>query len=481
MRSVSTLLLIMIVSSCTPDRPVSPSQGAGYPEQVGAAQTAEAQFQFARDLAVALSDRELKAELLTLLQSSDAVDFSVPLMDLLTSGNAISRSVASARGVRGAGWAAGFEVLMPSPIHRRSWTPDAPITVAFSRPGGSDLLEVFDSSGESVEMRRQSRADKHDALLLIRPRTKQPRQRVAQRGRGIETVEDSTVPVLATLGGDCVPHAPPTGLAASNGDCDEPDPPTTCEVCDEWSVPVDFVCTPSQIFSVTIFTDSDADGVRDYCEEQLARVFEPLLQFHPGEDTSGREPKFAAQRMPFGTGMAIAYLLSYYEDGGYWWGSAHPGDSEFIVVELGPDGPNWRIYQVLTSAHFRAFEPGSEWNPPEEFPSQYAPRPRVLVAENKHANYATFSECYFMDDCSAAGALEDAMVGYWINIGSASHPFDIDPGLPGVTSCTRSLVTLQSIECFRNDGHSFDSFKGWIATSTDGAPLYGEILGYLGF
>lgn len=177
------------------------------------------------------------------------------------------------------------------------------------------------------------------------------------------------------------------------------------------------------------------------------------------------------------------YLLSYHEDGGFaGGGSSHNGDSELIIVEIGPDGPNWRPWRVFTSAHYGSADPASEWNPISHFPVASAPHPRVIVAEAKHANYAKMSDCPWYDQCwegFGPATQTPAMVGEWVNIGSASHWFDIDPTAPSGNDCTFSLYEGSGpMECYRTS----PNFNGWQTPDPFGGSLgYKYLLADFGF
>lgn len=94
-------------------------------------------------------------------------------------------------------------------------------------------------------------------------------------------------------------------------------------------------------------TDSDQDGLTDFCEKNLAQAFAPELRFWSA-DEMGREPKWAARWLdPGQTTVRVIYLISYYRDAGGsawvcsmptpWWTEScfgHNGDSEVVALDV---------------------------------------------------------------------------------------------------------------------------------------------------
>ena len=163
--------------------------------------------------------------------------------------------------------------------------------------------------------------------------------------------------------------------------------------------------------------DADGDNINDTCEYQLAAAFAPMLvhgsEHEPGWNITLSLPGipgeylFAVGKGNGGYPARIAYLPAYYKDGGdlYFGSATHSGDSEFIMVDLGYNAQTGRWYtaRVFLSAHcgsmlFGIFN-GSmncQWYGPDDFEYVDAVRwgaPVVWVADQKPANYRTFSAC----------------------------------------------------------------------------------------
>lgn len=104
-------------------------------------------------------------------------------------------------------------------------------------------------------------------------------------------------------------------------------------------------------------------------------------------------------------------------------------------------------------------------------------RPRIWVAEEKHANYKTQNQCdagaYYRDTCDANTIMEVVDVKQWRDLGN-SGSF----GVP-IRDCVTSEITggyLGYQECF----WSGSKFSGWRGT-TDGAGPYRQSLDAYGF
>lgn len=144
--------------------------------------------------------------------------------------------------------------------------------------------------------------------------------------------------------------------------------------------------------------DADRDGLDDDCEYAVVKAFEPELVFGPAETMSARIAFFSA-RSEGPERLRVFYALGYLEDlgdptlGGV---SAHDGDSEFVVLRLRYDGGGaWSLTDGYLSAHYGTFCDAGGWFPAEEFESvgEEGGRPRVYVAEGKHANYTDLARC----------------------------------------------------------------------------------------
>jgi hypothetical protein len=291
--------------------------------------------------------------------------------------------------------------------------------------------------------------------------------------------------------------------------------------------------TPSQCFSPTGagINDRDRDGMHDYCEEQLARVFAPALVFSQYDSWTGREPYWAAKYFPdHQNEVRIMYLLSYYGDAGVvdptlgheigcpllqllggtvnfigtvpnWIASNQPfhvsdenlcqghlGDSEFVVVDLiySSITQHWMVQRVFFSAHYGTLTDRSSLVAFRdlEYPDDtYRGYPRVWVAESKHANYPTRRACgsgTLPDDCQGNSTLREVRVRYspFYNIGSRVVNLVNKAESPG--SCVTSASPFRpGVECFWLKEYEFFGWLyGWGENRPqgDGASSYAPFL-----
>lgn len=228
--------------------------------------------------------------------------------------------------------------------------------------------------------------------------------------------------------------------------------------------------------NTNLITDSDGDGLGDFCEIQLATNFAPELYYAYGDDVR-REPYWAARFMDDEENeVAIAYLLSYYRDTGSK-GSvigydAHNGDSEYIILYVYYDyeSEHWVLEHAAYSQHtgYTVYMrgPSDAYPPALTYPSHPGLYPRSWVAEGKHANYATQGECnnggpLGNDTCvdnNTAARVE--MASYW-NVGSrSSHSIDC------VASRNPSYEFYGAgrLECY----WTTLNFRGWVPDSVGG-------------
>jgi len=158
--------------------------------------------------------------------------------------------------------------------------------------------------------------------------------------------------------------------------------------------------------------DDDADGVNDLCEQNLAYWFGPWYYHDDGEDALGWRPHYSVRTLDYATkSVRIFYMHTYYRDAGDFLGiSAHDGDPEFVNLDVHfntADG-RWYLDWMYTSAHRNQWCDESRWHSYSVVEYASTPRawPIVHVAENKHANYRTDSECddgcAWLDDCDYA-------------------------------------------------------------------------------
>jgi len=154
--------------------------------------------------------------------------------------------------------------------------------------------------------------------------------------------------------------------------------------------------------------DADGDGILQQCEHELADAFGPYLQWDLGEETSQRQPYFAVKRGGTSTEVKIMYMMSYFADGGHdFWGGAHDGDSEFLIFTVSYKNGWWRLSTVYLSAHWgvtgwdaSSLRSTGEFEHPD---GNIYGRPKIWIAEDKHANYSSQQKCdegaNYQDNC----------------------------------------------------------------------------------
>jgi len=163
--------------------------------------------------------------------------------------------------------------------------------------------------------------------------------------------------------------------------------------------------------------DRDQDGVDDGCEAELAVAFRPQLVFDIYDCETRRQPYFAVrqkQSPDWGGVILLFYAISYRYDCGP---QPHRGDSEWIILEVGPSLNSsyapWSLKYGTLSAHWKAPNDntaGYEASDLED--AEGSPRfgaPRVWVSEGKHANYRTQTVCNTS--------------GFWWNWDNCDHPY----------------------------------------------------------
>ena len=228
--------------------------------------------------------------------------------------------------------------------------------------------------------------------------------------------------------------------------------------------------------------DIDQDGLSDFCEKNLAAAFAPQLALTKGTDNIGREPKFAIRRIPGTFKARVMYLLSYYIDRGpatnlcgtnlssnlpvAEWRAAcegHDGDSEWIVLDVwyNTATKRWLLDNALLSAHtgFNKHPRGTSLYPTIfTYPAEKGGHPRVYVAYQKHANYATDALCdkgsILGTDTCQADLFQRIPGGDNVNIQSrAVHRYDQD--------CWPSSSPIYSTYGIKECYWTVDKFIGW--------------------
>lgn len=236
-------------------------------------------------------------------------------------------------------------------------------------------------------------------------------------------------------------------------------------------------------------TDSDLDGLNDFCENYLALGFAPELAYTQA-DNVGREPHWVAR--PLDDDLErIGYLLSYHVDLGTQdpytclsffpssWCFGHAGDSEeiFLDVQYNFTTKHWVLKTAYYSQHgdHGVYSAGSNAYPTALFyPSHPGAYPRSFVSIYKHANYASQPECdaaqLGFEHCHADAYARVATSLYW-NLGSRGHQ---------ALNCMPSSDPLYSgdgrIECYWTG----TDFAGWQTFQPTADP-YSPKLASFGF
>jgi hypothetical protein len=235
-------------------------------------------------------------------------------------------------------------------------------------------------------------------------------------------------------------------------------------------------------------TDSDLDGLEDFCEKNLAAAFAPELAYAQA-DNVGREPHWVASPLSEDN-VRIGYLLSYHVDLGtqdpygcmnflpaeWCWG--HAGDSEDIYLDVQYDwfSQHWVLKTAYYSRHgiYGVYNAGSNGYPGLFYPAHPGAYPRSYVSMYKHANYASQPECdaaqYGYEDCFPNAYARTAS-GASLNLGSRNHQR---------LNCMSSSDPLYSgdgrIECYWTGV----AFAGWQTFQPTAAP-YSPKLWNFGF
>jgi len=243
----------------------------------------------------------------------------------------------------------------------------------------------------------------------------------------------------------------------------------------------------------TTQTDTDQDGLSDFCEYNLAAAFAPELWYASNDDI-GREPHWVAAPVPGGEVFRIAYLISYYVDNGTTSGvcnnpygnvkcRGHYGDSEWIALDVGyNEGTrHWVLRTARYSVHESVLtytQGAGEYPPGLTYPSHPGAYPRSWVSFGKHANYGSQAECDSggganMDDCSLANSAARVSAGGNLNLGSrGTHT----PAQDCMVSSNPVLAEYGYIECYWTNRN----FAGWSGSTPDTDP-YSPKLADLGF
>ena len=250
-------------------------------------------------------------------------------------------------------------------------------------------------------------------------------------------------------------------------------------------------------------TDTDQDGLSDFCEKNLGAAFSPQLYYAYGDEV-GREPHWVAR--PLSTGVVrLGYLISYYRDAGnssfgcdtFNWldpsCGGHHGDSEAVYLDVMYNAKTqyWMLKTARYSQHGTLF-PYDAVNCTQTYwagcvklyyPNVYRGYPRVYVAVGKHANYATRAECDEggfggSDTCYGVNTAARLPAGWILNLGSR----------PVHTAAQDCMVTTNPAHWYYGSGRTecywtSKRFRGWVPTNVSGldSDPYSSQLGTMGF
>ncbi len=202
--------------------------------------------------------------------------------------------------------------------------------------------------------------------------------------------------------------------------------------------------------------DLDRDGLFDSCEYTAADSLSPTLHYDSRDSSSLPERRHSFWAVaPSRDGVKAFYALGYFEDRGYMVGDVgpifqHHGDSEFITMELvmTPDGDLDYIRTCLSAHTSDGDEVGCR--DVDDLPRD------VWVAERKHANYFSRSECndgafWSWDNCEGVNSEVDLVVHSNRNMGSS---------IDYLVNCVTIDDTFRTDEeCLWTDDANFDGWR----------------------
>ncbi|MEJ7760651.1 MAG: hypothetical protein WKF55_13790 [Gemmatimonadaceae bacterium] len=450
-----TLAGILFLGGCNKDQPTVPLARVGGERAVtGVLQSipalkpgdAAAADSIAKALALTLADGAIRRQLFEDLRDSPFPQHRIHLASYLSGprGEVLARSVATRAGISVAQAVAlastrgGFQLIMPRAVDRMNWTGTEDIAIkglprtlrerreklrtnpaveiahtiqGVQLPHGiltnSDypFLEITPAD---IDFGPTPEVTRHAATRKARPTISTPEEEIALfRQRG-----DSSLRASGSSG---------TMMASA---CDDPTVIVECEGETSGgggSGPRPMgVTLPSGKTYTTCFqpggfdqlSDGDQDGVDDACEYELAFAFRPQTVLMTHDCDWLRQPHFAVRQnySPyFGGVIVIFYAISYHYDCGPPFACPdaiancrpHNGDSEWIVLEVGPSaigvaGP-WSLkYGTLSSHWGTANDQTAGYEASDLEDAQGSPgfgAPRIWVSEDKHGNYRTRNSC----------------------------------------------------------------------------------------
>ncbi|HEX2093409.1 MAG TPA: hypothetical protein VHG28_13470 [Longimicrobiaceae bacterium] len=489
---------LALLSGCT-DRSVATTEPAATPQASQSTAGFEAEYQLlARGLALSLESPQIRKQFLEDLRDSPFSKHSLHFKSYVRGERGAALLAALSRSLRVSRREVSeliqrlpeSELIMPVALHRARWSGgDTIVVVGASVPLGSvdrlaAALPGFRPNGESVSVPTHSSVPyavlgifptqatfgpDPEATRLAAPR--HPRQTVSTRE---QEFTPNYVDPCQTDPYLCNPNCRPEYGPACN-----------------YSGTSGLLLPSGFTYNTCLSTvgDADADGIRDQCEYELAYAFRPYLAINRADDNLGREPYWSVTYANYqldGYGQfRIFYALSYYEDGGTPIGNmeAHLGDSEFIIVQVGEYNGRWDLYGAKLSAHWGSFTDHTQdvgfgyLTYPD---GTYRGRPLVWVAEDKHANYKSQSEC------ESGGAWFDTCNQNYLWLDSEAHTVEVLPNA-NLGNLTQGIPLVDAVpsrrgrpdaEYYWRPGYRF---IGWnfptngAATST---PYYDQLWAY---
>jgi hypothetical protein len=238
--------------------------------------------------------------------------------------------------------------------------------------------------------------------------------------------------------------------------------------------------------------DSDADGLLDQCEEELAYAFRPYLAVNTGsEDDVRREEYWAAKRGDTQFAVQILYALSYYLGlGDYKCGgcTSHLGDSEWILIRVVPSGGKWRVTRAKLSSHWNTPQDGTETVAADDL--QYPDgisygRPRIWVAYRKHANYKSSLACEMGPvNYGDPWGGTDTCSGNSFSLGNSFFEAEVLPSANLGNSWAQKVTCVGSRETTSTQMECYwlpYTFRGWQNQPGEAAGSYSAVLSHHGF
>lgn len=486
---LSILAMATLFAAACQDAPTQLLPPAGSAEPSGAEASAQVEM-VARGVALALRQPTLRRQLFEDLRDSRFPEHRIHLRSYLAGerGRVISAFAASGVGIPTERFLAAvkglpqLQISVPVSHHRVNWAgSDSAVVIGHTIP--KEAVPLLDSivgystrTGERVVV--PTTVSSPYPLIVIAP---------AEVDFGQDP--ESTRKAAPTQNRKTISTSEETYSLQSTSDCN-----LTVAVidCNSGSTTLGWdsgVQLPSGYTYQCMVTpgsagDTDGDGLLQQCEADLAHAFRPFLQWDQGEESSNKQGYFAVKRGGTSTEVKIMYLMGYFADSGHdIAGGAHDGDSEFLVFTVSYRNGWWRMSTAFLSAHWGVYGWDSsstrsidEFQRPDGTP--YA-RPKIWIAEDKHANYSSQSKCdegaNYADNCDQPiTALESLGVPADRNIGN------------------RESGTTQLLNCVVRTSHggggtkdeclwTYGEFSGWQNLHSKNSTGYTTILDAFNF